>query len=54
MPELTRLPAHFQRKAVSNTFGIVPAAGICREFENLRTSRTRPPVRNRRTVSCQC
>jgi len=54
MPELTRLPAHFQKEAVSNTFGIVPAAGICRGFENLRTSHTRPPARNHRTVSCQC
>ena len=54
MRELTRLPADFQREAVSNTFGIVPAAGICRGFENFRTSRTPPTARNRRTVSCQC
>ena len=54
MRALTRVPAHFQSEAVSNTFGIVPVAGICRGFENLRTSHTRPPARNHRTVSCQC
>jgi hypothetical protein len=54
MPELTQIPDHFQREAVTNILGIVPAAGTCGEFEIFRTSGTRPPARNRRTVSCQC
>ena len=54
MPELAQVLAYFQNEAVTGTVGIVPAAGPCRGFENLRTSRARPPARNRRTVSCQC
>jgi len=54
MPELAQVPAYFQNEAVTYTVGIGPAAGICRGFEHLRTSRTRPPARIRRTVSCQC